>query len=207
MPSIHRSLYIFCTNKPKHEFNVARQTLPPSGWPPLLSPPLIFCTSLKTKAASDVGPECRQVCTTAMNNGSTQPHSIFVISDSPSAHLTLMNPDTDYKPSFKRITPDLPTQFPHSGCQTATTKRLPLLSYGHAVNIWCGALLVTNNTGTLVVSADVENVGLFHFREEWKGLIKQVADAAIKDIWRLGWKFESCIRELLKGEDQERGAH
>lgn len=133
-------------------------------------------------------------CWTVLPN----PNSIFVISDSPPAHLTLMNSDTDYKPSFKRITPDLPTQFPHSGCQAATTKRLPLLSYGHAVNIWCGALLVTNNTGTLVVSADVENVGLFHFRREWKGLIKQVADAAIKDIWRLGWKFESCIRELLK---------
>lgn len=47
----------------------------------------------------------------------------FVISDSSPAHLTLMNLGTDYKAPFKQKTPDLLTQFPHSGCQVATTKQ------------------------------------------------------------------------------------
>lgn len=39
--------------------------------------------------------------------------------------------------------------------------------------------------------------GCFIYEKEWRRPIKQVADAAIKDIWRLWWRFESCIRELF----------
>lgn len=37
--------------------------------------------------------------------------------------------------------------------------------------------------------------GCFIYQKEWKGPIRQVADAAIKDIWRLWWRFECCMRE------------
>lgn len=35
------------------------------------------------------------------------------------------------------------------------------------------------------------------YEKEWRGPMKQVADAAITDVWRLWWRFESCVRELF----------
>lgn len=94
-----------------------------------------------------------------MLNGPTQCSRLFVIGDSSLAYLTLMNPDTDYKPFFKHKTPALPTLFPHSRCQATTTKWLTLLSSGHVVNIWCDVLLPANKTDTIAVSAEVDTDG------------------------------------------------
>lgn len=44
--------------------------------------------------------------------------------------------------------------------------------------------------------------GCFIYEKERKGPIRQVADVAIKDIWRLWWRFESCIGELVDPERQ-----
>lgn len=38
--------------------------------------------------------------------------------------------------------------------------------------------------------------GCFVYEKDRKGPIRQVADAAIKDIWKLWWRFESCMGEL-----------
>lgn len=83
-------------------------------------------------------------------------------------------------------------------------RKLALLSGGNVVNIWCCALLLTNNTDTIVVSADVESWKLFPLREKCNGLFKQVVAAVKKDTWGR-CKFDLCRIEMLKREDQERG--
>lgn len=44
--------------------------------------------------------------------------------------------------------------------------------------------------------------GCFVYEKEREGAIRQVAQAAIKDIWKLWWRFESCMEELGDPEKQ-----
>lgn len=108
------------------------------------------------------------------------PHSVSVISDSSPAHRALMNPDTDYKPSFKRITSDLPTQFPHSGCQTRDYKA----GCGSSpTGTWLIFHAVTNNAAASGCFCWCGKCGAVSFtKKEPAGPIRQVADVAIKDI-------------------------
>lgn len=127
------------------------------------------------------------------------PHSVSVIRDSSPAHrhpnepwhwlqAFLQTEHTGPSNSISTLRLSSPDYKAGCGCRPTGTRLI-----FHALRYW----LQTIRPLRLFLLM-WKMWGCFIYEKEWRGPIKQVADAAIKDIWRLWWRFESCIRELFK---------